>query len=493
MSILEKVLIRFPLWSVRKAFRILFLASLGGLIIGIIAFALYMRSLPALDIWHTTLLQNEFTADSDVKDFDAYVALEKRLFDELDRKIYDKTSSSNSKNINRYIKNSFSDPKRWDKAWNKSFELPVKNPKMGILLLHGMSDSPYSLHVQAEYLHKKGIWVVGMRMPGHGTIPSGLREVEWQDMAAVVKIGMERLRQKVGENPIHIMGYSTGAPLALNYTLLAMEDETLTLPAGLIFYSPAIGVTKAAPLAIWQSRAGHLLGLPKLEWNSITPEYDPFKYGSFAVNAGNQVYLVCNEVQKQLNAYEKNSKNKKPLPPIISFASIVDSTVVVKNTIDNLYKRFSGENNHTLVLFDINHDFTSHRLIKHSVDSALQKLRETPENMHYRFDLISDINATDRSLMQITSRNGKKETRKKLDLYWPKQLYSLSHLAMPISNNDPLYGDKNAPKSPGLTLGHMALYGETSVLEISAASLLRQRWNPFHAYTKERVLTFLGL
>ncbi len=493
MSILEKVLIRFPLWSVRKAFRILFLASLGGLIIGIIAFALYMKSLPTLDIWHTTILQNEFTADSDVKDFDAYVALEKRLFDELDRKIYAKTSSSNSQNINRYIKNSFSDPKRWNRAWNKSFELPVENPKMGVLLLHGMSDSPYSLHTQAEYLHKKGIWVVGMRMPGHGTIPSGLREVEWQDMAAVVKIGMERLKQKVGEKPIHIIGYSTGAPLALNYTLLALEDETLKIPSGLIFYSPAIGVTKAAPLAIWQSRAGHLLGLPKLEWNSITPEYDPFKYGSFAVNAGNQVYLVCNEVQKQLDAYEKNSKSKKPLPPIISFASIVDSTVVVKNTIDNFYKRFSEENNHTLVLFDINHDFTSHRLVKHGVDSALQKLRETPENMHYRFDLISDINVTDSSLMQITTRNAKETTRKKLDLYWPKQLYSLSHLAMPISNNDPLYGDKNAPKSPGITLGHMALYGETSVLEISAASLLRQRWNPFHDYTKQRVLEFLEL
>ena len=493
MSLLKKVLIRFPIWSVRKVFYILFTASVGALFVGIIAFILYMKSLPTLDIWHTTILQNEFTADSDVKDFDAYVALEERLFDEMERKIYAKTSSSNNRDIDRYITNSFSDPKRWDRAWNKSFELPVKNPKMGVLLLHGMSDSPYSLHAQAEYLHKKGIWVVGMRMPGHGTIPSGLREVEWQDMAAVVKIGMERLSQKVGEKPIHIMGYSTGAPLALNYTLLALEDDTLKLPSGLIFYSPAIGVTKAAPLAIWQSRAGNLLGMPKLEWNSITPEYDPFKYGSFAVNAGHQVYLVCNEVQKQLDAYEKNNKPQKPLPPMISFASIVDSTVVVKDTINKLYKRFSEENNHTLVLFDINHDYASHRLVKHEVDSALQKLRESPINMHYRFDLISDQNSTDRSLKQVTTHNGENKSSKKLDLYWPGTLYSLSHLAMPISNKDPLYGDKNAPKSPGLSLGHMALYGETSVLEMSGSSLLRQRWNPFHEYTKQRVLEFLEL
>ena len=492
MSIIQSVLIKLPLWSVRKALRLMILAFLGSLLIGIVVFILYMKSLPELAVWHTTILKNEFNTDSDVKDFDDYVALEKRLFDELDREIYDKTVSNNDRSINRYIRNSFSDPKRWDKEWNKSFELPVKNPKMGILLLHGMSDSPYSLRTQAEYLHKQGIWVVGMRLPGHGTIPSGLRDVKWQDMAAVVKIGMERLTQKVGDKPIHMMGYSTGAPLALNYTLLALEDSTLTFPSGLIFYSPALGVTKAAPFAIWQSRLGNLLGLPKLEWNSITPEYDPFKYGSFAVNAGDQVYLVCNEVQKQLDAYAKNTKIKKPLPPIISFASIVDSTVVVKDTVDHLYKRFKGENNHTLVLFDINHKFTSHSLVKDSVHTALNKLREVPEDTHYRFDLISDINSTDGSVMQFTT-DREYATSKKLDLYWPKELYSLSHLAMPISAKDPLYGGEDAPKSPGIQLGHLVVYGETSVLEISGTSLLRQRWNPFHDYTKQRVLEFIGL
>ena len=494
MGFVNNVLIKFPIWSLRKVFHILFIAFVGAFFVGVIAFIFYMKSLPSLNIWHTTILQNEFHADSNVKDFDSYVALEKRLFDELDQKIYDKYKSSNSRSINRYTKNSFSDPKRWDTAWNQSFELPVENPKMGILLLHGMSDSPYSLHAQAEYLHKKGIWVVAMRMPGHGTIPSGLRELEWQDMAAVVKMGMERLTQKVGEKPIHIMGYSTGAPLALNYTLLAVDDPTLTMPSSLIFFSPAIAVTKVAPLAIWQSRLGHFLGLPKLEWNSITPEYDPFKYGSFAVNAGNQVYLVCKEVQKQLDDYAQNIQDKKPLPPMIGFASMVDSTVVVAETVENLYKRFTKKNDgNTLVLFDINHNFANHRLVKNSIDTGLQALRELPADTHYRFDLISDLNSTDGSLRQITMQNGKNKTSKKLDLYWPKQLFSLSHLAMPISSNDPLYGSINAPKSPGVTLGHMALYGETSVLEMSGSSLLRQRWNPFHDYTKQRVLEFLEL
>ncbi|WP_373031569.1 alpha/beta hydrolase [Sulfurovum sp.] len=488
MSILENILIKLPWWSVRKATRILIHAFTGALLLSVIAFALYIKSLPSLSTWHTTTLKNEFTADSEVKDFDAYMALEDKLFSELDSEVYDKILPNERNRLYRYTRDSFSDPKRWKKAWNRSFELPVKNPKMGVLLLHGMSDSPYSLHTQAEYLHKHGVWVVAMRMPGHGTIPSGLREIKWQDMAAAVNIGMERLTQKLGDKPIHIMGYSTGAPLALNYTLSALDDSSLTLPSSLIFYSPAIGVTKAAPLAIWQSRIGHLFNLPKLEWNSINPEFDPFKYASFAVNAGDQVYRVCNEVQKNLDKYLSNSKPKKPFPPVLSFASIIDSTVTVSDTVHKFYERLP-KGDHSLVLFDMNHKFNSYHLVKKNISTSIQKLRDTPSNPRYRFDLISDMNSTDGHLMQITN----KKIRKKLDLAWPRDIYSLSHLAMPISNHDPLYGDRDAPKSPGIELGYLAMYGETSVLQTSAGSFLRQRWNPFHAYTKQRVLEFMGL
>lgn len=488
MPLLESYWIKVPWWSFRKVTRVLSLAFLGALLIGTIVFTLYMNSLPSLSTWHTTILQNEFHTQSNVKDFDAYIALEKKLFKELDREIYDKVPDIEKNRINRYTRNSISDPKRWKRAYNRSYELPVKNPKMGVLLLHGMSDSPYSLHTQAEYLQKEGIWVVVMRMPGHGTIPSGLIELKWQDMAAVVKIGMKRLEHKIGSKPIHIMGYSTGAPLALNYTLSALENDSLTLPKSLIFYSPAIGVSPAAPFAIWQSRMGYLFGLPKLEWNTLAPEFDPFKYGSFAVNAGDQVYRICNEVQKQLDTYEKKPQSTKVFPPVLSFSSIVDSTVTVSSLVDDLYKRLP-KGNHTLVLFDINHQFSANHLIKQGLSKSIDTLRKTSMGDNYTFELITDINTSDNGLMKIT--DGK--IREKLSISWPEGLYSLSHLAMPISQNDPLYGDKNAPKSPGIQLGHLAIYGETGVLQTSATPLLRQRWNPFHEYTKERVLKFMQI
>ena len=210
MGILDSYWVKVPWWFMGKASRIIWLAFIGILLVGVLGFTLYMNSLPSLSTWHTTILQNEFTADSDVKDFDAYLDLEKRLFHELDSEIYAKVLPTEQNYINRYTKNSLSNPKRWDKAWNRSFELPVNNPKMGVLLIHGMSDAPYSLHAQAEQLHKRGVWVVAMRMPGHGTVPSGLIELKWQDMAAAVKIGMKRLHQRVGDKPIHSIGYSTG-------------------------------------------------------------------------------------------------------------------------------------------------------------------------------------------------------------------------------------------------------------------------------------------
>jgi len=486
MSFLKSYWVQVPWWSIKKAYRIMIVTAIGGFFIGLIAFYLYMSSLPTLSTWHTTLLKNEFTTHSKVKDIKGYMALEKRLFDELETKVYEKPLPEEQNSINRYTKESISNPSLWEPNWNKSFELEVQNPKGAVLLLHGMSDSPYSLHTQAEYLHKNGFWVLGLRMPGHGTIPSGLRNMKWQDMAAVVELGMNHLEKKLGSKPIHIMGYSTGAPLALNYTLKALEEKsTLRVPDSLVFYSPAIGVSAAAPLAIWQSRIGYLFGLPKLEWNSIIPEYDPFKYGSFAVNAGDQVYRLAKEVQNQFDKREKHP-SKKPFPNILSFSSIVDSTVSVPAVVDNLFNRLP-KGKHTLVLFDINHNFDRNNIVKSSTLENIQTLRNTDTHDNYSFELITNIHTKDRSVEHIVNHKDVKP----LPYQWSKGLYSLSHLALPISPNDPLYGNENAPKSPGIQLGHLAIYGETGVLQIASSSLLRQRWNPFHGYIKGRVLEFL--
>ncbi len=79
------------------------------------------------------------------------------------------------------------------------------------------------------------------------------------------------------------------------------------------------------------------------------------------------------------------------------------------------------------------------------------------------------------------------ETRK-TTLAWPKSIYSLSHVSLPFSPDDPVYGKPDAGESPGIQLGNVALRGEKGVLQVTGTDMLRLRWNPFYSYVEQRVV-----
>lgn len=79
MSLQESYWVKIPWWSIRKIIHTLWVASLGALLIAVIAFTLYMNSLPSLSSWHTTILENEFDSTSDIEDFNDYTALEENF------------------------------------------------------------------------------------------------------------------------------------------------------------------------------------------------------------------------------------------------------------------------------------------------------------------------------------------------------------------------------------------------------------------------------
>ena len=280
----------------------------GGIITLLILAVVYLNHQPELKVWHTTKLDTEFTVSKPVKNFTDYQALEERLFTQLKERVYDQIKPEDQFSVNRYYQGSSSDPEQWSPNWNRSFELSTDTAVAGVLLLHGMSDSPYSLHNLGTRLHEEGAHVVGLRIPGHGTVPSGLVHVRWQDMAAVVELAVKHLHEQVGDKPVYIVGYSNGGALALHYALSVIEDPKLPPVKKLVLISPEIGVTKMAALAVWQERIGHILGLAKLKWNDVLPEYDPFKYNSFAINAGNQAYRLTIENRKRLDALAEAEK-----------------------------------------------------------------------------------------------------------------------------------------------------------------------------------------
>ena len=64
--------------------------------------------------------------------------------------------------------------------------------------MHGLTDSPYSMRAVAELLREQGFYTLALRMPGHGTVPAGLIDADWEDWLAAVRMGMRHARQRVG-------------------------------------------------------------------------------------------------------------------------------------------------------------------------------------------------------------------------------------------------------------------------------------------------------
>ncbi len=331
---------------IKHALKALLYGIAGGLVVLVIIFVLFLESRPELKVWHQIELDAEFTADSPVQSFEDYLSLEKQLFVQLDERVFTRIPTEDRNLINRYHRGSLSDPGRWSPNWNHTFELSTDAPKAGVLLLHGMSDSPYSLRSLGRRLHSAGAWVTGLRLPGHGTAPSGLLQVKWEDMAAAVRLAMRHLSTKVGERPLYLVGYSNGGALAVHYVLSGMEDSTLPKISGMVLISPSIGVTPIAALAKWQAKLGRFLGLKKLEWNSILPEYDPFKYNSFAVNAGEQVYRITNEIRSRIESLGAAGKLNR-FPPVLAFQSIVDATVSTRAVVDGLFAKLPAGDHET--------------------------------------------------------------------------------------------------------------------------------------------------
>ena len=307
-----------------------------------------------LQPWHTERLDEEFTRSKadEVQSFDDYLQLEDRLFDQLDEKIYSQTGTGSEYQIDRYSSGSAADPREQSPDWNRSFELTAEQPRGAVLLLHGMSDSPYSLRALGQAFNERGYHVLGMRLPGHGTAPSGLRFIRRYDMAAAVRVAMKHLNEKVNGKPVHIVGYSNGAALAVEFALDALEGKTQPLPASLTLISPAVGVHPAGAFAGAKNALSNLPGLSGLAFLSIQQEFDPYKYNSFATNAGAVVHDLTRSVARRI-ADRAGTDPDIALPPVLVFKSTVDATVSTDAVIDRLLKRLRPDR-HELVLFDVN-------------------------------------------------------------------------------------------------------------------------------------------
>ena len=67
-------------------------------------------------------------------------------------------------------------------------------------------------------------------------------------------------------------------------------------------------------------------------------------------------------------------------------------------------------------------------------------------------------------------------------------MVSLSHVALPISPDDPLYGRRPPTSDRILFLGQMAIQGERGLFKLPTDWLLRIRHNPFYDFLEQRIV-----
>jgi len=306
-----------------------------------------------------------------------------------------------------------------------------------------------------------------------------------------VRLAMRHLTEKVDGGPVYIVGYSNGGALAVHYALQGLHDDEQPKIAKLVLISPSIGVSRMAALAIWQSRLGHVLGLQKMAWNAVQPEYDPFKYGSFSLNAAVQVYRLTEEIKKSLHR-ASTAEVLGDFPPVLAFQSVVDATVSTPALVNVLFSSLR-ENDHELVLFDINRVAEIVPFLTRDPVDEIDMLA-ADSGRAFTFTLITNRDPDSTEIVVASRRPGAVLPEiVETGMAWPKGIYSLTHVGLPFPETDSLYGGSAAEESPGIAIGPVILRGERGVLKIPPGTMLRLRWNPFYSLLEGRLLEFLDI
>ena len=449
----------------------------------VLGFTLYaVSALPPLQPWHTERLHEEFSAlrHGDL-DFAGYLQREEKLFAEL-RETVAKWDSRDEAYLNSRFNPASAVNRLADGApYNRSFRLTQREPKGQALLIHGLTDSPYSMKALAESLHARGFEVTVLRLPGHGTLPSMMTEMSTRDWTAAVRIAARVVAARAAAGqPFYIGGYSTGGTLSLQYTLDALEDPALRRPDRVLLVSPAIELTPVAALAsiIDFFSIVPVPVLEKVRWQEITAEYDPYKFNSFPVNASRQVNRATRALHRAL-ASARESGRLAQMPPVVTWQSVVDSTVGSAGVADRLYANLDGAG-HRLVLFDVNRHKELASVQRPQAGAMIQRLLEGKRG--YELEVIG--NATPEALglgVRSFAPDGA-VTEHETGLSWPASIVSLGHVALPFPPDDPVYGFIQGSGRNGIpSIGSWLLRGENGALTIALGSLTRLRSNPFWA------------
>lgn len=189
--------------------------------------------------------------------------------------------------------------------------------RRGVLLTHGLTDSPYFMRYLAEFFRENGFRVMAVLLPGHGTQPGDLLGVTWREWAKAVAYGADRLAEEVDE--VYLAGFSAGGALSVYQSL---RDDRVR---GLFLFSPAFEITPRAAWANLHRLYSWLISSAK--WVNISPDKSLYKYESLPKNAAAQMYALTKKLKSMLQEREVNI-------PVFAAASQDDTTANTPATLE---------------------------------------------------------------------------------------------------------------------------------------------------------------
>lgn len=467
------------------------LLALGALMAVIGLYILRSLAMPELDYWHSadSVEAMQPLALDNIDSLDDYLRAEQAMFQRL-QTLIGQRSDETSPSWSRYNAASYSYSGNHSRDWNRSFVLSPERQRGVALLSHGLSDSPYSMRAVGEHLQGQGFTVLGLRVPGHGTVPAHLAVTRWRDFQKAYQLAVVAMaaKRRPGE-PLILVGYSNGAALAVDYASRALEDDSLPRADGLILISPAVQVSAAAAFARLQLAMAQLPGLDKLGWTDIVAEYDPYKYNTFPVYAGEQIYRLTSQLQKRLQRQSEQGL-LQGFPPLLVFHSLADATIAPQTVHDGLLRYLPAAAAAELVMFDVNRNADVKSLLIPAKLQFVERLKAEADN--YRLTLIENRDDQQFALRANTRLSTSDDWQQQaLSLRWPRGVYSLSHVALPFPADDPLYGSQQSLLDFAPLLdSSMVKLGERGLLAIPVAQFNRLRYNPFFDYLLQRVDEF---
>ena len=213
------------------------------------------------------------------------------------------------------------------------FELKVADSKKGILLIHGLTDSPYLFHDLASVYHAQGYNVRTLLLPGHGTAAEALIQTHYQDWQQATKFAINKTIQDFEQ--VYLGGYSTGGALILDQ--LITEPKLAKKVNSVVLWAPA---SQAKSTVAWAAQIADWILF--LDYTHKGADMDFAKYESFPLNAAAQVHSLMNKLAEKIS-------DAKAIPdiPLLTITTQVDSTIETKATIAMLTVWHNSKNRTT--------------------------------------------------------------------------------------------------------------------------------------------------